>query len=84
MIEVRVGVLVNILSGTMSRAGTIEYGINQLINSQFGFLDMPFLPLVEEIANEAPVMAQGAISRIFRICFYCYVNALCEFSMWKE
>ncbi|KAL8119605.1 hypothetical protein AgCh_016926 [Apium graveolens] len=57
LIEVRVGVLVNILSGTISNASRIEDSINQLIINQFGFIDLPLLPLVEEI--ETPVIAQS-------------------------
>lgn len=59
LIEARVEVLVNISSGTISRADRIEDGLNQLINFQCGFIDIPLFPLVEGIVTETPVMAQN-------------------------
>lgn len=52
--EARVGILVYILSSTVSRAGRIEDGLNQVINAQFNLVNMPFLPRLEEIIDEAP------------------------------
>ncbi|KAL8146266.1 hypothetical protein AgCh_004132 [Apium graveolens] len=58
--EARVGVLVNILNNTASRAGRIKDGLNQVFNDQLNLVDIQFLPLLEEIINGPPMMALAA------------------------
>ncbi|KAL8118545.1 hypothetical protein AgCh_016172 [Apium graveolens] len=53
--EAKVGVPVDILSNTVSRAGKIEDGLSQLVNVQLGLIDIPFMPLMSEL-EASPVI----------------------------
>ncbi|KAL8099252.1 hypothetical protein AgCh_031787 [Apium graveolens] len=57
--EAKVGVLVDILSNTVSRAGKNEDGLSRLINVQLGLIDISFLPLMSEL-EASPVL--GVVS----------------------
>lgn len=46
----------SILSNTVSRAGIIEDGLSQIMNMQYGYVDVPFVPIM---ISELPV---GAIA----------------------
>ncbi|KAL8155974.1 hypothetical protein AgCh_001143 [Apium graveolens] len=57
--EAKVGVLVDIMSNTVSRAGKIEDKLSQFINVQLGMIDIPLLPLMSKLEN-SPVI--GVVS----------------------
>lgn len=59
--EAKVKILMEILGNTMSRAGRIEEGSSQMINVQLGLVDIPFLPLLEELVDNQPRMAHGNV-----------------------
>ncbi|KAK1373202.1 hypothetical protein POM88_029395 [Heracleum sosnowskyi] len=50
--KAKVAVLVEILGNTVTRVGRIEDGLSQMIDMQLGLVDIPFLPLIEEMARQ--------------------------------